>query len=224
MRWHQGTSGAALILVMSPALAQQIDNACMTRCTNSGSTYAYCQSVCSYGNQRPPPATVDPKNFAWGDAFSRGIEESRQRRIQDEQLRIQREQAQSQQALIEEQRRTMQLENQRREAEIQQQQTAQAGQAPISEREREILERFAAAAEPRRALFPDFERVISAPDVAITFDMIELMSSSPYAADIAYYLGNNKSKAYEIARLPLLRQAEEIRKIEQAVQVGSGTL
>ncbi len=71
---------------------------------------------------------------------------------------------------------------------------------------------------------PDFFEVVLAPDLAITMPMIELISSSPNAADIAYYLGKNKATAAEIARLPFLRQAEEIRKIEQTVQAAGAGL
>lgn len=218
-------SCVTMVLVLSTAMAQQIDSACFSRCTTSGSAYAYCQSLCTYNNQNRPVVTIDPRNFDFLGRYMQGQEQRRQQQVQEEQLRVQRELAESQQALMDEQRRAIQMENQRREAELQQSQPPQPGQGPApTQREIEVMTRWQSAAAPRMGRYPDFAEVALAPDVIITMDMIELMSSSPYAADIAYYLGKNKAKSMEIAQLPLLRQAEEIRKIEQLVQAGPGGL
>ena len=196
-------SCVTMMLVLSTAMAQQIDSACLSRCTNSGSTYAYCKSVCTYNNQNRPVVTVDPHNFDILGSYMRGQEQRRQQQIQDEQLRIQREQADAQSRLMDEQTRALQLENQRREAENRQATTAQPGQGPAPTRhDLEIMARWQSAAIPRMGRYPDFAEVALAPDVAITIPMIELMSSSPYAADIAYYLGKNKAKSIEIAQPP----------------------
>lgn len=76
-----------------------------------------------------------------------------------------------------------------------------------------------ASANQRRHLFPDFDKVVFAPDVRITDEMVMLMSSSPYAADIAYYLATHKAESLAISRLPLLDAARAIDGIERQIKV-----
>ena len=71
-------------------------------------------------------------------------------------------------------------------------------------------EAWLAKANLRRNLFKDFDRVVFAPDVRITDDMVMLMSSSQYAADLAYYFGTHKAEALAISRMPLLDAARAI--------------
>jgi len=74
-----------------------------------------------------------------------------------------------------------------------------------------------AAVAPRKGRYSDFDAVVLAPDVHITFDMIELMSKSPFAADIACYLGKNKGEADKIAGMKYLDAAGAIGAIERKV-------
>lgn len=74
------------------------------------------------------------------------------------------------------------------------------------------------AANQRSHLFKDFAKVVFAPDVRITDEMVMLMSGSPYAADIAYYLGTHKAEAMAISRLPLLDAARAIDAIESRIK------
>lgn len=77
------------------------------------------------------------------------------------------------------------------------------------------------AAQPRMHIFPDFEKVVFAPNVSITDDMVRLMSSSTYAADIAYYLATHKAEAKAISLMPLLDAARAIDRIESQVKVSA---
>ena len=75
-----------------------------------------------------------------------------------------------------------------------------------------------ANAEKRRHLFRDFDKVVFAPDVKISEEMVMFMSSSPYAADIAYYLGTHKAESLAISRMPLLDAARAIDVIESRIK------
>lgn len=220
---------ATIVLLAVDAHAQQIDYTCLNRCTQSGYVYQYCSEVCSYGSPpplyQPPPVSqpqaqstprVDPQYFDWGRSFNEGYERAEQRRRQQEQAELQRQQAEAQRQLLDEQRRAVELENRRREAELREPPPT-AGQGPSDLRQQEILRKWESAAGYRRNFYADFDEVVLAPDVNITLQMIELMASSPFAADIAYYLGKNKAEAARIARLPLLEQASAIRDIEQRI-------
>lgn len=86
-----------------------------------------------------------------------------------------------------------------------------------SEADKAIYMRWLQAVEPRRQLYGDFDTVVFAKDLHVTMSMLDLMASSPYAADMTYYLGKNKARSQEIAGMPLLQQAAAIREIEIAV-------
>jgi hypothetical protein len=76
-------------------------------------------------------------------------------------------------------------------------------------------------ARPRIGLYPDYAKVVFEGDVAITPNMIMLMSSSDYAADIAYYLGTHKAESLAIAQLPLLEAAKAVDAIESKVRISA---
>jgi hypothetical protein len=48
--------------------------------------------------------------------------------------------------------------------------------------------------------------------------VIALMASSPYAADIAYYLGIHKQEAHSTAAMSMLDHAGAIKEIERKAQ------
>lgn len=115
------------------------------------------------------------------------------------------------------QTRAIMLENQRRELQIQQQQlqlefTQQQQQeqhppptasAPQSSLANETMSRFQNAIKFRRYRYEDFDRVVFGNDLQISFDMVALMAESPYAADIAYYLGKHPDKSAAVSRMAL---------------------
>jgi len=70
------------------------------------------------------------------------------------------------------------------------------------------------SAQPRMHLFPDFQQVVFSQDLAISDDMIEIMAPSPFAADIAYYLGTHKIEAMAIKTMSLADASQAISGIE----------
>ncbi len=135
-------------------------------------------------------------------------------RTQAEQAQVQRrqidEQAATQRRLIEEQTRALQLENNQREAAARRPERSEVVQEMSP-----YMQQWLKSAQPRMHLFPDFEKVVFAPDLAISEDMIKLMAASPYAADIAYYLGSHKMEAVAIRDMPMLDAARSISEIEK---------
>lgn len=85
----------------------------------------------------------------------------------------------------------------------------------------EIFSKWLERAKPRMGLYPDFAKVVFESDVAITPDMVLLMATSDYAADIAYYLGTHKAESLAIARLPLLEAAKALDDIERKVKLSA---
>lgn len=81
-----------------------------------------------------------------------------------------------------------------------------------------IIRAWLVAAQPRMHLYPDFEKVVFAADVPFTDKLIDLMSGSDYAADIAYYLGKNKIEAIAISEMPTLKAAKSISEIESRIK------
>jgi hypothetical protein len=122
----------------------------------------------------------------------------------------QAEQAAAQRRFIEEQTRALQLENRRRE---EQALKAQAPKIPIEQPPPYMLQ-WLKSAHPRMHLFPDFQEVVFSQDLAISDDMIKLMAASPFAADIAYYLGAHKIEAMAIKTMSLADASQAISGIE----------
>ena len=100
-----------------------------------------------------------------------------------------------------------------------QQAPAPSGQAPANPN---YLTQWMEAARPRMGLYPDFEKVVFAREVNITPDMVRLMTSSPMAADIAYYLATHRAEATAISQMPLLEAARAIDRIESELQSEAG--
>lgn len=125
-------------------------------------------------------------------------------------LRIQNEQAEAQRRYIEEQQAE---ERRRRQTEAARSQQPQANNQPDP-----VIDEWLKAAAPRMGLYQDFEKVVFAPDVPITMDMIRLMTPSPLAADIAYYLGTNKVESLAISKMSLVEAARNIDRIESKLK------
>ncbi len=119
-------------------------------------------------------------------------------------------QAAMQRRLIEEQTRALQLENNQREAAARNSQSSGRLQEMPTH-----MQQWLKSAQPRMHLFSDFEKVVFSPDVAISDDMIKLMAGSPFAADIAYYLGSHKMEATAIKSMAMLDAARSISDIEK---------
>jgi TolA-binding protein len=122
-------------------------------------------------------------------------------------IQLQNEQAALQLRQMEEQRRAQERQRQQ-QIEERQKQSQSANQTDP------IIDEWLKAAAPRMSLYPDFEKVVFANDLAITTDMIRLMTPSPLAADIAYYLGSNKLESLAITKMSLVEAARSIDRIE----------
>lgn len=146
-------------------------------------------------------------------SFAEGLMQGQQMRLQEElqaeqirALRIQNQQAELHRRQMEEQQAQ---ERQRRQAEAARSQQPQPNNQPDP-----VIDEWLRAAASRMGLYQDFETVVFAPDVAITTDMIRLMTPSPLAADIAYYLGTHKMESLAISKLSLVEAARSIDRIE----------
>lgn len=89
--------------------------------------------------------------------------------------------------LIENEQRRRQLQESRRRSELEAQQEAARKQSDI-----EVINKWFSAAQPRMHLYADFREKVFAPDLRLTISMIQFISESRYAADIAYFLGGDK--------------------------------
>ncbi|RRQ52285.1 hypothetical protein [Sphingorhabdus wooponensis] len=78
----------------------------------------------------------------------------------------------------------------------------------------QTIEKWLVAAQPRMHLFADFDNVIFASDVPFSERIIEMMSGSDYAADIAYYLAKHKAELIAIDKMSTLESAKAITSIE----------
>lgn len=78
----------------------------------------------------------------------------------------------------------------------------------------EALEDVQASFADSKAKYADFDEVVSAPDLAITNDMVKALAETDDPAGVAYYLGKNKEEAARIAGLKPLGIARELGRIE----------
>ena len=128
----------------------------------------------------------------------RGFEEGRRARQEQERARLEAES----------------LEAQRDYYRSQTQPPAQSVPVPAQIGQVDYRQIWLEAAKPRRHLFPDFDQVVFAPNVAITPQMVMFMSGSTFAADFAYYLGKHRAEAIAIASMAPLDAAKAIDQIE----------
>ena len=128
-------------------------------------------------------------------------------RLQNQQKRTELEQeAESRRKNLENQTRRQTLEK-KEEVSKQQNQPEPNASSPV-------IDEWLRAAAPRMGLYADFEKAVFAPDVPITLDMIRLMTPSPLAADIAYYLAGHKMESLAISKMNLVEAARAIDRIE----------
>lgn len=146
-------------------------------------------------------AQLNPMIPLMGRPLQLNLPDPLQQAMQIEQiraLRMQNEQAEAQRRHMEEQARAQ--EKQR--------------QPPANNQSDPVIDEWLKAAAPRMGLYQDFEKIVFSPDVPITTDMIRLMTPSPLAADIAYYLGTNKTESLAITKMSLVEAARSIDRIE----------
>jgi hypothetical protein len=85
------------------------------------------------------------------------------------------------------------------------------------EKEREVERRhdaFLEKADKAAERYPDFQVVVSNPNLPINDAMAEFISESDAGADLAYYLGKNPMKAAAIAQMSPVKAARELGKLE----------
>ena len=75
--------------------------------------------------------------------------------------------------------------------------------------------KFLTAIESRKGRWADFDVIVFKSNVAYSEDMLALMAQSPYAADIAYYLGTHPHESAQYASMPIEKSGPEIRAIEE---------
>lgn len=80
-------------------------------------------------------------------------------------------------------------------------------------RRNEVAQNWADQVADAKTRYADFATVFS-DDVPVTADGAEIIADSDMGADIAYWLGSNRTEAARIAKLPPLKQAVEIGRIE----------
>ena len=81
--------------------------------------------------------------------------------------------------------------------------------------ESEAGKQFMAAIQPRKDRWADFHQIVFQSNVAYSEDMLSLMAKSPYAADIAYYLGMHPHESARYAGMPIERVRPAIMAIEE---------
>jgi hypothetical protein len=80
---------------------------------------------------------------------------------------------------------------------------------------------FMQAIKPRKNRYPDFDQVVTHGKAPMTLDMIALMAKSPYAADIAYYLGTHPEQSGAITQMRPEDTRSAMRQIEASVAIGN---
>lgn len=83
-----------------------------------------------------------------------------------------------------------------------------------AERAEKSQEIFLERAEKAQERYPDFQAVISNPTLPINAAMAEFIEDSEHGPDVAYFLGKNPGKAYEISQLPPMKAARALVAIE----------
>lgn len=84
----------------------------------------------------------------------------------------------------------------------------------------DALEELTEAFEQAADKYEDFTAVVHAKDLAITPDMVKGLAECDDPAKVAYYLGNHKKEAAEIARLSPIGQARALGRIDALLDAG----
>ena len=66
--------------------------------------------------------------------------------------------------------------------------------------------------------YEDFEKLVTAPDLALTEDVLSIVLESDTASDIAYYLATHKDETREIAEMTPRKMQKALLKIEMKLE------
>jgi len=202
-------------LVLSQSAGAAPDSKCMLNCYAAGMKTNQCTFICS-NNQAQDESDSSPGGFIGG--YMKG-----------EQERAQQEKLAAEAQLLKEQTRAIELENQRRTLELESQQsdvgrlqggdraavtTDKVPPADVTLARQMTYRDWQLAMASRKSRYPDFDTVVFVPDNPVNQDMIQWMAISPYAADIAYYLGTHRQEAQQIAALRFLDTGRAIKEVE----------
>jgi hypothetical protein len=77
--------------------------------------------------------------------------------------------------------------------------------------------KFMEAIKHRKHRFADFDQVVTHSNTPVTPAMLALMAESPYAADIAYYLGKHPEQSGAIALMQPAEAGSALRLLEATI-------
>ncbi len=104
-------------------------------------------------------------------------------------------------------------------------QDAQQGNGGVPARDPAMVQaqvaKFMEAIKHRKHRFADFDQVVIHSKTPVTPEMLALMAESPYAADIAYYLGKHPEQSGAIAQMPPAEAGSAVRQLEATILAGS---
>lgn len=159
-------------------------------------------------NQAPTPAQRYFEGQRQGAELERLRQETEKIRLENEQRRRQ----------LEERRKQVDLEIQQEASKRQLEERKRQQEVAAKQSDDEIIKKWTAAALPRMGRYADFQQVVFAEDLRLTIPMINIMSESRYAADIAYFLGKDKEVSLQISKLDIVGARSEINRIEGLIR------
>jgi len=180
-----------------------------------------------------PDGQVDEKQVEQAKTFTQAeVDALVQKRLQKEERRIarrfeqeQREHVQAQKLATQPEREAFRNEDEYIQAQIEHLAEKKAIEK-LQEREafkkqQEQAETFLEKAEKATEKYPDFQVVVSNPNLKINEGMAEFIADSELGADVAYYLGTNPMKAAQIAQMSPIKAARELTRIEAEIDAKS---
>ena len=81
----------------------------------------------------------------------------------------------------------------------------------------DLVRKFMNAIKVRKYRFTDFDQVVIHGKMPMTPEMLAVIAESPYAADIAYYLGKHTDQSGAIALMPPKEARSALQQIESAI-------
>jgi hypothetical protein len=109
------------------------------------------------------------------------------------------------------------MDDQRRLEEMRQQQENGGSSAREPAIVQAQVAKFMEAIKHRRHRFPDFDQVVLHSQTPVTPEMLALMAESPYAADIAYYLGKHPERSGAIALMQPAQASSAVRQLATTI-------
>ena len=176
-----------------------------------------------------PDGQVDEKQVEQAKTFTQAeVDALVQKRLQKEERRIarrfeqeQREHVQAQKLATQPEREAFRNEDDYINAQIEHLAEKKAieklQEREAFKRQQEQAETFLEKAEKATEKYPDFQVVVSNPNLKINEGMAEFIADSELGADVAYYLGTNPMKAAQIAQMSPIKAARELTRIEAEI-------